>query len=319
MKISVIVPVYNVAPYLKKCLDSLVNQTIDDIEIIVVNDGSTDGSQKIIDEYQNKYPKLIKSFIKKNGGLSDARNFGIDKAKGMYIGFVDSDDYVQLDMFDKMYKKAISENFDIVVCDINYENGNNIKRISSLVQDDLNTIADIQKQMINIYPVAWNKIYKKNLFDYGIRFKKGVLYEDVEFLYRLFPYINSIGVVKEPLINYVQRNGAISKTFNRNLYHYIDNWNGIVDFYKSNGFYDKYFDELEYCYVRYLLATFVKGATHFPKNEYKIAVKEALKNIKYHFPNYKKNKYLNHSLKGLYLKFFNNFTANIIFALYSRR
>ena len=131
MKISVIVPVYNVELYLSKCLDSLVHQTIESIEIIVVNDGSTDNSQKIIDEYKTKYPNKIKSYIKSNGGLSDARNYGIDKANGQYIGFVDSDDYVEINMFEKMYNKAISQNFDIVVCDVNCQNGNHNKRISS--------------------------------------------------------------------------------------------------------------------------------------------------------------------------------------------
>ena len=93
MKVSVIVPVYNVEKYIKKCLNSLVNQTLDEVEIVVVNDGSPDNSQKIIDEYTKKY-KNIKSYVKKNGGLSDARNYGIKKATGKYISFVDSDDYI---------------------------------------------------------------------------------------------------------------------------------------------------------------------------------------------------------------------------------
>ena len=98
-KVSIIVPVYNVEEYLEKCLDSLVNQTLQDIEIIVVNDGSPDNSQQIIDAYIEKYPDKIKGFIKENGGLSDARNYGITKASADYIGFVDSDDYMK-----KLYK-----------------------------------------------------------------------------------------------------------------------------------------------------------------------------------------------------------------------
>ncbi len=319
MKISVIVPVYNVELYLSKCLDSLVHQTIENIEIIVVNDGSTDNSQKIIDEYKTKYPNKIKSYIKSNGGLSDARNYGIDKANGQYIGFVDSDDYVEINMFEKMYNKAISQNFDIVVCDVNCQNGNHNKRISSLIETDLTKIEEIKKQMISVYPVAWNKIYKRTLLLNKVRFKNKVWYEDVEFLYKLFPYITSIGVVKESLINYVQRKGAISKTFDKRLYHYIDNWNEIVDFYKSKGFYNQYFEELEYCYVRYLYATFIKGATHFSKEEFNLAVKEAKKNVQEHFPNYKHNKYLKKSFKNIYLKHFNNLIANIVFMLYKRR
>ena len=93
VKVSVIVPVYNVEKYIDKCLDSLVNQTLKDIEIIVVNDGSPDDSQQVIDMYVKKYPKKIKSYIKENGGQGSARNLGLEHAKGEYISFVDSDDY----------------------------------------------------------------------------------------------------------------------------------------------------------------------------------------------------------------------------------
>ena len=117
IKVTVIVPVYKTEEYLKKCLDSLVNQTLDNMEIIVVNDGSPDNSQKIIEEYKSLYPNIIKSFIKKNGGLSDARNFGLKYAKGEYIAFVDSDDYVSINMMQEMYNYASNNNKDIVVCD----------------------------------------------------------------------------------------------------------------------------------------------------------------------------------------------------------
>lgn len=312
VKVSIIVPVYNVEKYLKKCLESLVNQTLKDIEIIVVNDGSPDNSQKIIDEYKRKYSN-IKSFIKTNGGLSDARNFGIEKAIGEYIAFVDSDDYVQLDMFKTMYSKAKEKDYDVVVCDVNYVYEKNSKQVSSLIENDITSKQEIKEHMINIYPAVWNKIFKKELFDKGIRFKKSVWYEDVEFLYRLFPYINSIGTVKKSLINYVQRDGAITRTFDKRLYNYIDNWNGIIEFYKKNNFYEEYYNEIEYCYVRYLFATFIKGAKNFPKKEYKQAVDIAVNNVNEHFPNYKQNKYLKKSLKGLYLKHFNKFIAKILY------
>ena len=102
MKISVIVPVYNVENYLEKCLNSLVNQTLEEIEILVINDGSTDGSQKIIDDFQRKFPQKIKAFSKENGGLSDARNFGIDRATGEFLAFVDSDNSVSEVMMEEM-------------------------------------------------------------------------------------------------------------------------------------------------------------------------------------------------------------------------
>ena len=112
IKVSIIVPVYNVYEKIEKCLKSLINQTLTDIEIIVVNDGSLDNSQIIIDEYANK-DKRIKSFIKKNGGLSDARNYGLNNAIGEYIMFVDSDDYIDINACEKLYNEAIKDNLDI--------------------------------------------------------------------------------------------------------------------------------------------------------------------------------------------------------------
>ncbi len=311
-KVSVIVPVYNTEKYLEKCLDSLAKQTLKDIEILIVNDGSPDNSKQIIDKYTEKYSNF-KGFIKENGGISDARNFGIQRATGMYIGFVDSDDYVEPEMFEKLYNKAISEVFDVVACDVNLVENNKTTIISSLIDKDIYTEEEIKKQMVNIYPSAWNKIYKRDLFYNEVYFKKGVWFEDVEFLYRLFPYIKKIGTVKEPLINYVQREGAITKTFDKRLYNYIDNFNGVIEFYQKHNFYKKYEDELEYCYVRYLYATFIKAATNFPKDEYKKAVDTAINNVKEHFPNYKKNKYFSRGAKNKYLVNFNKIVAKMLY------
>ena len=314
VKVSVIVPVYGVEAYLEKCLDTLVNQTLKEIEIIVINDSSPDNSQKIIDKYAKKYNN-IKAFKKPNGGLSDTRNFGIEKATGEYIAFLDSDDYVREDMYEKMYKKAKDGNFDVVVCDLNYvyENSADVKRAYSNIKTDTTNIKDA---MLRIYPAAWNKIFKKKLFNNtDMRFKKGVWFEDVEFIYRALPYIKSIGVVAEPFHQYLQRKGSITKSVDPRIYHYIDNWNGVIDYYKENNLYDEYKKELEYSYVRYIYATFIKQATHFPKDEYSIAVEKAIQNVKEHFPKYRRNKYFYKSLKGLYLLTFNKLTAKLVYCL----
>ena len=313
-RVSVVVPVYNTSKYLKRCLDSLVTQTLNDIEIIIVNDGSTDNSQEIIDEYVKKYPDRVFGKKKKNGGLSDARNFGIEKSHGDYIGFIDSDDYACSEMFEMLYNKAVSDNFDVTVCDIKLIYDNHFKVISSKVDIDVFSKEGLKKQMIDIYPAAWNKLYKKSLLE-KVKFKKGVWYEDVEFLYRLFPYINNIGTVKIPLVNYVQRDGTISKTFDKRVYNYIDNWNEIIHFYKKNNFYSEFFDELEYCYVRYLFLTFIKAATHFDKTEYRTACEIARNNVIKNFPNYKKNKYLK-GLSSFYVKHFNSIFTNLIYLYY---
>ncbi len=313
MKVSVIVPVYNVYEYIDKCLDSLVHQTLKDMEIIVVNDGSPDDSESIIKKYEKKY-KSIKYVVKKNGGLSDARNFGLKYATGKYISFVDSDDYLELDGLEKMYNKAKEKDYDMVVSDIDYIYPDKSLRVSSSVIED----KSLKENMITIFPAVCNKIFKRELFDYNIRFKKDIWFEDVEFLYRLYPYIKSIGVINDSYYQYVQREGSQTNVINRKLYDYIDNFNGIIDFYKEKKFYDEYKLELEYVYVRYIYATFVKRAAAYPKDDYNEAVDTAIKNVKEHFPNYKKNKYFKKSLKGLYLRMFNKKISKLIYKIYHK-
>lgn len=314
IKVSVIVPVYNVEKYLAKCLDSLVNQTLKEIEIIVVNDGSPDESQKIIDTYAKKYPQ-VKAYQKKNSGVSDARNYGLAKAHGDYIAFIDGDDFVTEDMYQKMYDKAIFGNFDMVVCDLNYvyEDGRAPMRISSKIKKDT---TNINKVMLSVYPVVWNKIFNHKLFSDNIKFKSGVLFEDVEFIYRILPFIKTIGVVSEPFNQYLQRAGSITKSIDSRIYNYIDNWNGLIEYYKQNDLYQKYYHELEYCYVRYILATFVKQSANFSKEEYLKAVDVALKNVHDHFPKYRSNKYFYQSLLGIYLVCFNRHLAKLIYKKY---
>lgn len=310
IKVSVIVPVYNVFDYLDKCLNSLVHQTLKEMEIIVVNDGSTDNSQDIIDKYAKKYSN-IKSFIKKNSGLSDTRNFGIDKATGEYITFVDSDDYLDINMYQEMYDKAGKGNFDIVASDINYV----YKDREVIVKTDpKKDTKDIRKVFINLYPTVCTKIFKRELLmNNHLRFKSGVWYEDVEFMYRLLPYVKSIGVIHKPYYQYVQREKSITSTVSAKIYDYIDNFNGLVDYYKKNNLYHTYYKELEYAYVRYVYATFIKTALGYSYDEYIKAVDEAQKNVRKNFPQYRRNTYFYRSLKGLYLIMFNKKVAKILY------
>lgn len=317
-KLSVIVPVYNVEKYLSKCLDSLVHQTLKDIEIIVVNDGSPDKSQEIIDSYVQKYPKIVKSYIKKNGGLSDARNFGLKKATAEYIAFLDSDDWIRQDAYQIMYAKACEKDFDMVVCDIKYVYEDHNKGTTSRVSEDCFSKNEIKKLYGKIYPAVWNKIFKRELFEKNnLTFKKGVWYEDVEFIYRMLPYISSIGVVHEELNYYVQRTDSISNTFDERLYDEIQNWNGIIEFYKKNNLYEEYKPELEYTYISFVCGSFIKQASNYKnKEEFNKAVEEALKNRKNHFPKYYKNKlFYQNGIKGLYLLLFNKFVANMYYLI----
>ncbi|WP_435524671.1 glycosyltransferase family 2 protein [Chryseobacterium indoltheticum] len=176
-KVSVVVPVYNVEHYLAKCLDSLVNQSLQDIEIIVVNDGSSDGSENIIQQYSEKYPGKIKAFIKENGGLSDARNFGIEKATGDYLGFVDSDDYVSGMMFAEMFNLAERYNAEMVICNIQKidEDGNVTQKLPQIPNMPEKIVLEKYFSVFSdLSYFACNKLFKKELFAHK-RFKKGFI------------------------------------------------------------------------------------------------------------------------------------------------
>ena len=147
MFFSVVVPVYNVEQYLKECVDSILSQTFKDFELILVNDGSKDSSPAICDEYAKKDDR-IKVIHKPNGGLSDARNVGTAAAKGEYVIYIDSDDYVTTDMYQKMYQKAISGNFDMVVCDLNYIYDDKIVPAYSNLKTDT---TNIKKTILSIF------------------------------------------------------------------------------------------------------------------------------------------------------------------------
>ena len=310
MKLSVIVPVYNVEKYLRKCLDSLVSQTFKDLEIIIVNDESPDNSEKIILEYAKKYPNIV-SLKKKNGGLSSARNYGLKYAHGEYVTFVDSDDWVREDMYEKMLQKAFENDFDIVACDINYVYSDHEMR---LYTDPKKDTFNNKELFINLYPTVCTKIFKKELFtNNNLEFKSGVWYEDVEMMYRMLPYIKSIGVVHEDFYQYLQREKSITSTVSPKIYDYINNFNGLVDYYKERDFFNKYYKELEYAYVRYLYATFIKTCLGYDRENYLKAVDDAKINIQEHFPKYRRNKYFYKSKKGLYLVMFNKIIAKILY------
>lgn len=158
VKVSVIVPVYNVEQHIRKCLDSLVNQTLKDIEIIVVDDGSTDSSASIIKEYEEKY-NILKYYKKENGGLSDARNYGLQYATGKYIAFLDSDDYADVNLYKKMYEKAKKDDSDLVECNFYWVYNKKNKK-------DIGEKYSGKKQMLEkARVVAWNKLYRKEILD----------------------------------------------------------------------------------------------------------------------------------------------------------
>ena len=213
-KVSIIVPVYNVEKYLAKCLDSLVNQTLQDVEIIVVDDGSKDNSKQIIDEFQTKYPDKIKSFVKKNGGLSDARNFGLDRANGEYIGFVDSDDYVTAGMFEEMYSLAQQYDAEMVICNLQKvdENGKILQKLTQV--SNMPEKIDLAKNLSvfsDLGYFACNKLFKRELFE-NKRFKKGVHFEDIQLVPQLLLSCKTLAQTQNYHYQYLERQDSITKT-----------------------------------------------------------------------------------------------------------
>ena len=312
-KVSVIVPFYNVGQYIEKCLDSLVNQTLEDIEIILVNDGSQDDSYQKGKQYQQKYPHKIKCYEKSNGGLGDARNFGIVYATGEYIAFLDSDDYIEPTMYEEMYQMAKQENADMVECDFWWEYPK--KKREDIGKEYLNQKDMMEKARV----VAWNKLIKTEIYQNHpqARFSVGLRYEDVEGFYKILPYINKVAYVRKCFIHYIQRQGSISNTQNKRnkeIFQVLDN---VIDYYKQNNLYDEFKEELEYIYTRYLLcSSFLRIVKIKDKDINKELLDKTWENINSKFPSWKKNKILNKhkSMKNLYIKSVNSFT----FKLYAK-
>ena len=314
-KVSIIVPVYNVEKYLKKCLDSLINQTLKEIEIIIVNDGSTDNSELIIKIYTENYPDKIKVINKENGGLSDARNYGIPYATGEYIAFLDSDDYVELDTYEKMYNKAKEDGSDLVECDFIWEYPDR-KKI------DTGKIYNNKKEMLTYARVvAWNKLIKRSLIEeHKMEFPKGLRYEDVEFFYKMVPYYNKVSFVKEPLIHYIQRSSSISNTQNERTKEIFTIMDNVIKYYKENNLYEEYKTELEYTYARLLLCSSLFRITKIEDAKIrKQLLNETWTRLNNEFPNWKKNEILkkDKSAKNFYMKTVNKFTYKIYCAIFS--
>lgn len=243
--ISIIVPVYNVEEYLKECIDSILNQTYKNLEIILVNDGSTDKSGSICEDYA-KVDSRIKVVHKKNGGLSDARNLGLDRALGEYVIFIDSDDYIDQRMCEILLNYANKYSVDIVSCNFKRVFENNIiefnvplfkEKIKIFTNDEV-----LEKYFLTLAPeifATWNKLYKKSLFftDEKIRFPVNRLHEDIATTYRLYAESKKVVLLNELLYNYRQRSNSIMKKIShKNIEDLIKNMKEYIAFANLKDF-----------------------------------------------------------------------------------
>lgn len=220
--VSVIVPVYKVEPYLRKCLDSIIKQTWQKLEIILVDDGSPDDCGKICDEYAQK-DKRIKVFHKQHGGLSDTRNYGIIRARGEYLGFVDSDDWIELNMYEMLVKSAVDNKADLVICGVFHEYTGKLGTFSPGEKKYSNNV-DLVKALFKgkIGEGVMNKLYHKRCFT-NIFFPEGHVYEEFATTYRICLNITNAVCISNQLYHYrMNREGSITQTCT--LENMVDYW-----------------------------------------------------------------------------------------------
>ena len=208
--ISVIVPVYNVEKYVEKCINSIMRQTYKNLEIMIVNDGATDNS-RLVCEALAKKDKRIRLINKENGGLSDARNVGIDNANGKYISFIDSDDYVEENYVELLYNTIKQYDADVSIAShkVIYEKNIIDKSTGKKFCATSKEILEMLLYDNGIDTSAWGKLYKRELFK-DIKFPKGRLFEDSATIYKLIDKSEKIAVYSKPVYNYIIRNDSIS-------------------------------------------------------------------------------------------------------------
>ena len=229
MDISVIIPVYNVEQYLKRCVDSVLHQENISFEIILVDDGSTDSSGKICDDYATKYAE-IRCIHTPNAGPSTAKNVGYDIAVGNYVAFIDSDDEILPDMFSQMLQSGYQHNADIVCCNyIQKDEDGNFSHTEHTGQEYVLTQDEALKALLTkdkIYSQCWTKIYKRaNIHENGVRNTEGLKTEE-DFIYNIqaFACSKTICVVDKPLYIYTHRSTSLSKDYYRDhISQYINN------------------------------------------------------------------------------------------------
>lgn len=282
--ISIIVPVYNGKSYIEKCINSVLNKTRSNIEIIIINDGSTDDTQLVIEGLALKNRDKIAIYNLENNGVGKARNYGLQLAKGKYVAFLDSDDYILDGMYDILYEKAELENLDLVIC--GYYRVDDLGNIlfSEMILENF----DLSK--VNSSP--WNKIFKKDfLIKYNIKFGEEIWYEDVQFIVNSLAITQKVGYIKKELYCYVQRDNSSINQFSTKVEDIFIAVNNILDFCKNIDI-DYERELVEYHIIMHLVFGHLSRCANeknlFKRHEY---IKKTRLFFKVNIPRYYKNKY----------------------------
>lgn len=288
--LSVIIPVYNVENYLNECLDSVINQTLEDIEIICIDDGSTDNSPHILKEYSKK-DKRIKIITKENGGQATARNLGIKEAQGEYIAFVDSDDFIEPTMFEKLYTKAKDNNLDIAMCKITTYDNQTEEIKDNVWYYMLGVFRDFDKDIFNhkdtreftchIAVTPYNKIYKTTLLkENNILFPEGLIFEDEKFFYDTYLRAKRVSIVDEFLYYYrINRKGSTVDTIKDNDFSDIVPISKLIrETFKETDNYEDYKILLSNRFIHLQLARFTQTSQKYKENFFNL-LKSDLKEV----------------------------------------
>lgn len=292
-KVSVIIPTYNREKYVKKCLESILNQTLKDIEIIIVDDGSQDNTKEIVNSYKDK---RIKYIYKNNTGIGDTRNKGISLSRGEYIAFVDIDDYIDELMLEKMYKKANKDDLDIVICnyiEINEETKQEKKyNLLSFENTSLKKLPNIINKT-NLGPC--NKIFKKELFMNEL-FPTDIKYEDMALIIKLYTKANKIGKIDEYLSFFTIHEKSETTTRDKLVFDIFKSIDIISNILKD----EIYKEELETLVISKLTNYNIQQRYQKDKKIAKEFIKKSFEYLNKNYPNYKKNKYFKErKIKGI--------------------
>lgn len=295
IKLSIVALVYNLEKYLPRCLDALVSQTMKDIEILCVDDGSTDSAPQIIEDYKNRYPDLIKVFHKENGGEFTTRNYGLERASGEYVTFVDTDDYVEPNWAEKLYNAAKQNDADLAVCGFERINLETNKVVAKDMTKYGNIVKEIKPNddfMLFINPAPWNKVYKREKIK-DLHFLPFRGFNDTLFLASAFTRINKVAFIPDVLYHYYLRYDSQIHTVNSKD---VDNFKNylleVKKLYIESGKYDEMKNILDTFAFIHLCTSIMYRASYDKTINIKKMCKESVKYLDDNFSSWRKSPFL---------------------------
>lgn len=294
-KLSIVALVYNLEKYLPRCLDSLVNQTLDGIEILCVDDGSKDSAPQIIDDYANRYPDLVKAFHKENGGEFTTRNYGLERAQGEYVTFVDTDDYVEPNWAEKLYNAAKENDADMAVCGferIDLATGKVVSRDMTGFGNAVKEVNALDDFCVFINPAPWNKIYKREKVK-DLRFKNFRGFNDMIFLASSYSKVEKIAFVPDVLYHYFLRyDSQIHSVNEQDVNNFKKYLLELKDLYVQEGKYENMQDIISFLVFLHLGMSVMYRASYDKSIKMGSMLKDTVRYMDENFKSWRKNKFL---------------------------